>query len=85
VAETIRVIFNAPNREEAERLLSMAIAKYQDSASDLANWMETAIPEGLTVFIVPMAHQKKLRTSNLAERVNKEISAAQESSGFFLT
>ena len=83
VAETIRVIFNAPNREEAERLLSMSITKYQDSASDLASWMETAIPEGLTVFIVPAAYQKKLRTSNLAERVNKEIKRRTRVVGVF--
>ncbi|MCP4445991.1 MAG: hypothetical protein GY811_11690 [Myxococcales bacterium] len=31
------------------------------------------IPEGFTVFAPPEAHQKKMRTSNLLERLNKEI------------
>ena len=32
--------------------------------------MESAIPEGLTVFNFKNSHRIRLRTSNLAERVN---------------
>ena len=32
-----------------------------------------SIPEGLQVFQMPKHHQIKLRTTNLAERVNREI------------
>ena len=35
--------------------------------------MENNIPETFTVFKTPNKHQTKLRTSNMAERVNKEI------------
>ena len=35
--------------------------------------MEQNIPEGLSVFQFPEEHRKKLRTSNVVERVNKEI------------
>ena len=35
--------------------------------------MESAIPEGLTVFELPAAHRKRLRTSNAVERLNREI------------
>jgi len=83
VASTIRDIFNAPNQEEAKRLLLMAIKKYNDTARDLAIWMETALPEGLTVFNFPEAHRKRLRTSNLAERVNKEIKRRTKTVGIF--
>ena len=37
------------------------------------HWMERALPEGLTVFAVPSAHHRRLRTSNAVERLNKEI------------
>ena len=31
------------------------------------------IPEGLAVFALPQAHQRRLRTSNALERVNQEL------------
>lgn len=73
VAEDIRVIFNAPNREEADRHLKLAMLKYEKTAPQLVQWMETAIPEGLTVFRFRSTHRRRLRTSNMAERVNREI------------
>ena len=73
VAEDIRTIFNAPSEEEALRFLSMAVKKYEKSAPDLSTWMEGNIPESLTVFRMPKAHWRRLRTSNLAERQMKEI------------
>ena len=62
VAADIRSVFNAPNGDEAQRLLSLMVKKYQDSASDLAAWMEDNIPEGLTVMALPRAHQKRMCT-----------------------
>ena len=73
VSEDIRIIFNAPNREEADRQLKLAMAKYEKTAPQLSQWMDTAIPEGLTVFHFKSSHRRRLRTSNLAERVNREI------------
>lgn len=73
VAETIRAIFNAENKVEAERLLKLAITKYQPDMPALVRWMEENIPEGLTVFHFPCEYRRRLRTSNLAERVNEEI------------
>jgi transposase-like protein len=35
--------------------------------------MEENLPEGFTVFSLPTAHQRKLRTSNALERVNQEL------------
>ena len=73
VAEDIRNIFNTPNREEANRLLKLAIMKYEKPAPQLSQWMENNIPEGLTIFDFRAAHRRRLRTSNMAERVNREI------------
>ena len=73
VSEDIRIIFNAPNREEAERLLRLTIAKYEKAAPELSRWMEAEIPEGFNIFNFERPHRRRLRTSNLAERVNREI------------
>ena len=35
--------------------------------------MEANLPEGLTIFAFPADHQRKLRTTNLVERLNREI------------
>lgn len=73
VAEDIRTIFNAPNRVESDRQLKMMMSKYEKSAPKLSDWMERAIPEGLTIFNFKSSHRIRIRTSNLAERVNREI------------
>jgi transposase-like protein len=73
VAADIRGIFNAPDVNEAQRLLKIAAEKYRTAAPKLADWMEQNVPEGLTVFTRPEAHRKRLRTSNSLERLNREI------------
>jgi putative transposase len=73
VAADIRAIFNAANRHDAETLLAQAVQKYAPHASALADWMEKNIPEGLTIFAFPSAHQRRIRTTNSLERLNREI------------
>ena len=73
VARDLRAVFNAPSMEEAERLLAMATGRYEKAAPSLAEWMEEAVPRGLVVFAFPEEHRKKLRTSNLCERINREL------------
>ena len=76
-------MFTAPNLVEAQRLLQLTTEKYREKAPLLSAWMEENIPEGLTIFSFPQEHWKKLRTSNLAERVNKEIKRRTKIVGIF--
>jgi putative transposase len=73
VAEDIRTIFQAPDRATAETYLGKAVQKYQKSASRLAEWMADNIPEGLTVFAFPVAHRRRIRTTNGVERLHREV------------
>ncbi len=73
VAEDIRTIFNAPNRARAEEYLKATVLKYEKTAAKLAAWLEGNLPEGLTVFAFPPAHQRRIRTTNGLERLNREI------------
>lgn len=73
VAAAIRAVFNAPDRPEAERQLELLIERYRDTAPKLAQWAAGAIPESFTVFAFPEAHRRRIRTSNLLERLNKEL------------
>ncbi len=63
----------APDREEAERLLHKTMSIYEKEAPPLCSWMEKNLPEGFTIFSFPEECWKRLRTSNVCERLNKEI------------
>ena len=73
VTVDLRNVFNAPDRREADRLLGQLVKKYRSSAPDLSRWLETDVPEGLTVFELPSTHRRRLRTTNMLERTNQEI------------
>lgn len=73
VAARIRGIFNAHDDQEALRLLSLFIDDHKEKAPALADWAEQAIPEGLVVFQMPSEHRRRVRTSNMLERLNREI------------
>jgi transposase-like protein len=73
VAQGLRGVFNAEDRNEADRRLNDLIETYRESAPRLADWLEASVPEGLTVFALPAAHRRRLRTTNGLERLNKEI------------
>ena len=73
VAQDIRSIFRAPGRKKADERLAEIVTKYQEAAPKLAAWMESAIPEGLTVTSMPEKQQRRLRTTNGVERLNREL------------
>ena len=73
VADDLRAVFNAPDRAEAERYLKAMIQRYQKTAPKLVEWLDENVREGLTVFELPRAHRRRLRTINGLERVHKEI------------
>lgn len=73
VGASLRAIFDAPDRPEAERQLEVAVMTYRTTAPKLAEWLEANVPEGLTVFALPPSHRRRLRTTNMLERINREI------------
>ena len=73
VHRDIADIFNANDRNEAQRRLEMYVQKYAKTAPKLSEWMEENIPEGFSVFALPAEHRKRMRTSNTIERLHEEI------------
>ena len=73
IADEIRDILQAPNEDTAQFLLSRFIAKWEKKEPKLAEWAEQNIPEGLAVFALPKPIRKRLRTTNLIERMNQEL------------
>ena len=83
VHNDIRDIFNAPDRQQAQQRLKFYVAKYEKTAAKLSVWMEENLPEGLTVFALPEGHRKRMRTTNMLERVHEEINRRTRVAGLF--
>lgn len=73
IAEAMRSIFNSPSIETAELMIRNTIDSYSKRAPEFSSWLESNIREGLTCFQFPKKHQKRVRTSNGIERVNREV------------
>ena len=73
LARDLRSIFNALDRPEAEARLKTIAQKWEQTAPKLSAWLEANVPEALTVFTLPEAHRRRLRTTNSLERLNQEL------------
>ena len=71
--DDLRSVFDAPDEASARRQLERTVQKYAQNAPRLAAWMEANVPEGLTVLRLPPAHRPRLRTTNMLERLNREL------------
>jgi len=49
----------------------------------LSSWLEANVGAGLTVFSFPRCHWRRLRTSNLVERLSQEIKRRTRVAGLF--
>jgi transposase-like protein len=83
VAADIRSIFTSEDLVHAEERLAQLVVKYKKIAPALSAWMETAIPEGLTVMLLAEPLRKRLRTSNMCENLNLQIKRRTRVVGLF--
>jgi len=83
VARDIRTILEAPTLEMAQQALAQFVDKYQEEEPKLAKWAEENIPEGFNAYKVGPDNYKKLRTSNMIERFNREINRRTKVVGIF--
>ena len=83
VARDIRSVFDSSDLPQAEARLNEIVEKYQKLAPKLASWLEGNLIEGLTVFKLPEHFRRRLRTSNMCERVNREIKRRTRVAGLF--
>jgi len=84
VARDLRDVFDAPDRNEADRRLRQYVEKYRGRCfTPLADWIEENMPESLTVFVLPPQHRVRLRTTNMLEGLNKQIKRRTSVAGLF--
>lgn len=73
IGQAMRDIFNAPSAAHAQDMVKQIAVKYAKSAPKFVAWLEANVTEGFTAYQFPRPHWKKIRTSNVLERVNREI------------
>ena len=73
VAEDLKSMFDAADERAAREQLARVVRKYESSAPALAEWIEANVPQGLAVFALPTSHRRRLRTTNVLERLNREL------------
>jgi transposase-like protein len=73
VMDDLHSVFDAADERAAQEQLQRVVRKHQPSAPALAAWMEENVPEGLAVFGLPASHRRRLRTTNMLERLNREL------------
>lgn len=73
LADQVKDIFNAPDREQAQVRVNQLIALYENKLPKLAEFLENTAHEVLACFNFPKEHRKRIRTTNGLERFHEEI------------
>jgi transposase-like protein len=73
VTDDLRSVLDSADEHAAREQLGRVVRKYEKSAPKLAAWMEENVPESFAVFRLPPAHRPRLRTTNMLERINREL------------
>jgi len=77
MAADLKLIFQANNKETAVELAKKFIDRYEKKASKAIDCFEAGFEDALAVLTLPERYRRRLRTTNLAERMNEEIRRRQ--------
>ena len=73
-AAHIRNVFNAANRASAKIMIQNTLSIFRaDNQHKLADWFEENVDECLTVIDCPPEVQRRLRTPNIMESINRQL------------
>ncbi len=73
VADALKDVFNAPDLNTAQKRLSDMMDTYENILPKLVDKIDRDVAHCLTCFHFPQQHRKRIRTTNLLERLNREI------------
>jgi len=73
MAEHLKTVLYAYDIETAKKLTNDFISKFETKAPKSVACFEEGIDDALTILAYPLKYRQRLRTSNMAERVNEEI------------
>jgi transposase-like protein len=73
VLDDLKSVLDSADEHTAGEQLRRVVQKYEKSAPKLAEWMDENVPESFAVFRLPPSHRQRLRTTNVEERLNREL------------
>jgi transposase-like protein len=73
VAEKAKLVFQAPDMEEARRRRDDFIEEFEKKAPKSVACLEEAFDDAMAVMALPEKYRKRLRTTNMQERINEEV------------
>ena len=77
IGEHLKTILHSHDMETARKLSNEFIEKYEDKSKEAVKCFQNGFESVITVLSYPAEYRKRLRTTNLAERVNEEIRRRQ--------
>lgn len=69
----LRAIFETPDPSAARMLLNQVLDEYRDKAPKAMEILEEGFEDAIAVLELPEPYRRKLRTTNMSERLNEEI------------
>jgi putative transposase len=73
IAQAVRSIFNASNKQQALDNAANVAEQFKTKTPKFSAWLDENIEESLQIYDLPQQFQKKLRTTNSLELVNREV------------
>ena len=73
IIAAVRSIFNSQDKSEARRRLDEFVRTFQKIAPKAVACMEEGFEDAMAVMCLPEKYRKRLRTTNMQERLNEEI------------
>jgi transposase-like protein len=73
VANTCKLVLQSRNKEEAKVQLAAFIVQFEVKAPKAVKCLEDGFDDVLAVFALPEKYRRRLRTTNMQERLNEEV------------
>lgn len=73
LADHLRDVFNAPDRNTARKRVQQLVSVYTEKMPQVAEYLEETVDEVLACFNFPEEHRRRIRTTNALERLHEEI------------
>jgi putative transposase len=73
VGEALKLVLYSRNQQEARTQLNQFIAQFESKAAKAVKCLENGFEDATAVFALPEKYRKRLRTTNMQERLNEEV------------
>jgi len=69
----LKRIWEQRTLEEARECVRKLVEELSRSRPELADWLEETVEDTLAIYALPPAHRRRLKSTNMLERVNQEL------------